>query len=477
MQKPLLVDLDGSLILTDTLYEMAVLAVKDKPWVLFLLPFWLMQGKALLKARLAAITNLNMASLPVNGQVIKYLREQHNRGRDIVLCTGTWSGLAESFAAQYPFFKTVVGTTEDCNLTGKNKARWAVETFGEKGFDYLGNEEKDVAVWKQADSAVVVGDEKLSRKASKVTAVSDRLDTPDRSLGAVILKAMRIHQWAKNALLFVPLITSHQIFVAESVLKAVIGFLAMGLCASATYLLNDMFDLEADRAHKIKRNRPMASGTLSIPQGVALGGVLLASGLILAFLVNIWFVAALLVYLLLTILYSFKLKKLQTIDVITLASLFTTRVIAGAAAIKVDLSFWLLCFSMFMFLSLAIVKRVAELIKLENERGLLEGEKVKGRGYFSVDLITLQCLGGTAGFLAVLVFALYINSSEVVKMYNRPEVLWLMCPVLGYWIMRVWMLTARNEMNEDPISFAVTDRNSWLAFLVMAIVLSVALFV
>lgn len=469
---PLLVDVDGSLIRTDTLFETLLLVLKASPWLIFMMPFWLLKSRQFLKEQLAKRSSLKVALLPYRADVISYLEDQFTtHKRKIILCTGSWHQIADDIGALYPWVDSVVATTADKNLTGKNKAQWAVNTFGERGFDYLGNEEKDLALWKVSRHALVVGSDKLAKKAAKVTVVEKKFPVAVASF-KVWLKAIRIHQWAKNALVFVPIIVAHELSV-NNFLQVTLAFFSLGLCASATYLLNDMFDLEADRQHRVKSNRPLAAGLISIPAGVLAGTLLMVSGLLVALTINVYFVASLLIYLLLTVLYSFRLKKLQTIDVIVLACLFTIRVIAGGMAIGVQPSFWLLCFSMFIFLSLALVKRVAELIRVEQFSS--DAKVLKGRGYYSADIVILQSLGGASGFLAVFVFALYINSPEVASMYHLPELLWLMCPVLGYWVMRIWMLTARNQMNEDPISFAVTDRNSWLAFLLMGGVMALAI--
>jgi 4-hydroxybenzoate polyprenyltransferase len=473
-QVPLLVDLDGSLILSDTLYETLLLVLKSSPWLVFILPFWLLQGKQVLKFQLAKRSTLNVSVLPFHEGVVDFLEREHEvNNRKIILCTGSWIEIAEDVCRLYPWMDSVVATNHDRNLTGENKAEWAVERFGKAGFDYLGNEEKDLHIWRLSRRALVVGDDRLLRQVEKVVDVEKQFLVVPVGL-KICLKAIRIHQWAKNALVFVPMIASHQLSV-NAFSQSALAFLSLSLCASATYLLNDMFDLEADRQHRVKKNRPLASGLLSIPSGILCGVFLMLAGFSLALLINDFFVLAIVVYVILTVLYSFKLKKLQTVDVIVLASLFTVRVIAGGMAIEVHLSFWLLCFSMFMFLSLALVKRVAELIRVEQDESAKGGEKIKGRGYFAADIVILQSLGGAAGFLAVFVFALYINSEDVREMYRYPEILWLMCPVLGYWIMRVWMLVARNQMNEDPISFAVTDFNSWLACGIMAVVMIAAI--
>ena len=472
---PLLVDVDGSLIRTDTLYETAILVLKSSPWLIVMFAFWLLQGKQILKQQLARRCSLNVSVLPFRDDVLAYLEQQHNNGRTIILCTGSWHRIATSLGNGFGWVDSVVATDEQRNLTGKAKAAWAIEQFGPGGYDYLGNEHKDLLIWKNARRALVVGAKTLADAAAKLTTVETHFPADKRGI-KTWLKAIRIHQWAKNALVFAPLVTAHKFTELNAVVDVFIAFFSLSLCASATYLLNDLFDLEADRQHSTKCKRPLASGLVSIPSAVLLGGVLMTASIALSFLLNGYFQLVLLAYLIITVMYSFKLKRLQTVDVIVLASLFTVRVIAGGVAIEVELSFWLLCFSMFIFLSLAMVKRVAELIRVEKERGD-KSEQILGRGYFTADIVILQSLGGASGFLSVFVFALYINSENVVQLYRHPEILWLMCPILGYWIMRIWMLTARNQMNEDPISFAVKDGNSILAASVMGVVLAVATWV
>lgn len=469
---PLLVDLDGSLLKSDSLHEMALLFISQHPWKFFLLFIWLLSGKTTLKKNLYANTSLNVQSLPYNQDAITFLDARHRQGQKIILCTATWYELAEDIATQFDFIDEVIATTDGHNLAGDRKAEEAVSRFGESGFDYLGNASVDLKVWQHARKAVVVGSDQLCSKAEKLCSVDHHIPNQKLTLKS-LLKAIRIHQWAKNALLFIPLITAHKFTEPSNVLVILVAFIAFSFCASATYLLNDMFDLESDRKHPKKRFRPLACANMSIVQGIIIGSAMLIVAFILGAMINLYFLLTLAIYTLLTVLYSFKLKSLQTIDVITLASLFTIRVIAGGAAITIGISFWLLSFSMFIFLSLAMVKRVSELVRLESEK-TSQIEKASGRGYFTSDIIILQSLGGSAGFLSVLVFALYINSPQVIELYRHPEILWLLCPVIGYWIMRIWMYTARGEMNEDPISFALTDKNSWIMALFIGVVISIA---
>jgi len=470
---PLLVDLDGSIIKTDTLFESAIQYVKRNPFRVVQLCLWTIKGKLFLKKKLSEHTTLDSDSLPYREEVLQFLQKERSTGRNLILVTGAREEIGRKINEHLELFDQVVGTSDEVNLTGNDKRDWANATYGESNYDYLGNEEKDISVWRCARNSIVIGDETLNNLAKQVSHVEHHFPTP-KANATVFLKMIRVHQWAKNALVFVPLITAQDFLSAGSVWHATLAFIALSFCASATYIINDLMDLGADRKHHTKKNRPIAAGLVSIPSSLLVSIILMTLGLGISILaLPDLFLLALVIYVALTVLYSFKFKQLQTIDVISLACLFTIRVMAGGAAINVPLSFWLLSFSMFLFLSLAIVKRVAELIHLESS---LENsdQAAKGRGYTTSDINILISLGSSAGFISVLVIALYINSNEVTALYEHPEILWLICPVLGYWIMRIWMLVARNQMNEDPIFFAVTDRNSWLAAIIIVLDLAIA---
>ena len=470
---PLLVDLDGSVLKTDTTFESLLLFFRNHP-LLFFLPFiWILRGRNVMKRELTKRTNLNIDSLPLRAEVVQYLNLQHKLNRKIILCTGSWVSTAQEISTKLGIFDHVIASDDQKNNIGKVKAQTVLSTWGAGSYDYLGNEKKDIEVWRNARNALVVGDQNLVKAAEGVAEVEKHFMVGAPRL-KTWLKAIRLHQWSKNFLLFVPLVTAHKVTQVDEILTVVAGFLCFGLISSATYLVNDLLDLQSDREHAIKKSRPLAAGDIDIKSACIASFCLLLLGFTFSFLfLNKYFVTTISIYVLLTLLYSFKFKQLQTIDVIALASLFTIRVVAGGAAIYVMLSFWLLCFSMFLFLSLAMVKRVAELVSVEKKFGS-ELKKVGGRGYFTADLVILQCLGAASGFISVLVFSLYINSQEVIQLYSHPEVLWLMVPIIGYWIMRVWMLAARGQMNEDPIVFAITDWNSWLSAFLLASVLIVA---
>ncbi|MEJ2141813.1 MAG: UbiA family prenyltransferase [Gammaproteobacteria bacterium] len=283
----------------------------------------------------------------------------------------------------------------------------------------------------------------------------------------IVLRAMRVHQWAKNSLLFVPLILSHNLFNQQMFFSTLIAFLSYSLCASAVYIINDIVDIEADKQHPTKRNRPIASGQLSVSFGWGLSVFLFVLAVIIAWFVSWPFVYVLLAYLTITSLYSFIFKRIVLIDVLLLSGLYTFRLIAGGIASGVEVSFWLLVFSLFIFLSLALVKRYSELKNIS-------AEMVKGRGYLKSDMPLLLNLGIVSGYLSVLVIGLYINDEAVIIHYSQPNWLWLVSVSVLFWISRIWLVTFRGNMNEDPVMYAIHDRDSLLvlASCILAIILA-----
>lgn len=272
------------------------------------------------------------------------------------------------------------------------------------------------------------------------------------------LKALRVHQWIKNLLVLVPLLAAHRYGEWPLLQSAMIAFLAFSLCASSVYILNDILDVADDRLHPTKRNRPFASGRLSAKAGAFVAPLLLIVAFVLAFLcLPMNFLGVLAAYYAVTLAYSVQLKRRMVFDVVALASLYTLRIVAGAAAVGVPLSFWLLALSMFMFLSLALVKRYAELFQIRAAGG---EEKARGRGYYSSDLEMIASLGAASGYMSVMVLALYINDARTEELYSNVKVIWLACPLLLTWITRMWMMTHRGFMNDDPVVFAIRDRIS-----------------
>ncbi|UPG86538.1 UbiA family prenyltransferase [Luteibacter aegosomatis] len=467
---PLCVDLDGTLIRSDLLVESALALISQHPLMIFSMLIWLMRGKAYLKKQIAIRVSLDASSLPYNEELLAWLRNERTH-RPLILCTASDMRLTAPVAQHVAIFDDVLASDGHVNLSGSRKAEALVERFGQHGFDYIGNAPVDIAVWKHARFAYVVErGTTLSSAASKVARVERRFGVPGGGMKAWA-KAIRIHQWIKNLLVFLPLIAAHRIFDVGALTNAVLGFLAFGLCASSVYLTNDLLDLPSDRKHHRKRNRPFAAGTLPVVAGPVLAFALLFAGFALAFVVSTQFTAILLCYYILTTAYSFKLKRIMMLDVVVLAMLYTSRILAGASATQTAPSFWLLAFSMFIFLSLAMVKRYTELLGLQS-RGEVTAS---GRGYDVEDIPLIQSMGSSSGYLAVLVLALYIESTASSMLYRHPHYLWMLCPLLLYWISRTWAIAHRGVMHDDPVVFAVMDNTSRILGVVAAIIIALSI--
>ncbi|MBC3807010.1 UbiA family prenyltransferase [Undibacterium seohonense] len=453
---PLVVDLDGTLIRSDMLLESAIRLVRRNPLYVFLIFLWLCQGKRQLKTQIAQRVEIPCALLPYHLEFLSYLQEQFRAHRKLVLATATDMRYAQQIAAHLGIFSDVWGTTAERNLAGEEKAKVLLQAYGEKGFDYAGNATPDLKIWQHARRAIVVNASAgLEQKARSIAEISHVFSSPKNVVKSV-LKAIRVYQWVKNLLIFVPLFVAHQWYQTTAIYFSAMAFVAFSLCASAIYLINDLLDLDSDRAHKSKRNRPIASGNLSILTAVFLVFVLLLVGLLVAQLVSNEFCLILGTYLILTSAYSFYLKRIVLMDVLLLAFLYTIRVIAGAIAIQVEPSFWLLAFSMLIFTSLALIKRCAELKSLKSQ----EKHAAHGRDYVVSDIPQLTSLGTAAGYGAVVILALYINSPDVARHYQHPKFLWLLCPLCLYWIGRMWITTGRGLMHDDPIVYAAKDKVS-----------------
>jgi 4-hydroxybenzoate polyprenyltransferase len=468
--RPLCVDLDGSVIRTDLLLECFLVLLKRNPVYVFLAALWLVRGRAVLKAEIARRVQVDPTVLPYNTELLSWLRNEHARGRRLWLCTGANEKLARAIARHLGIFAGVIASDATRNLTGRLKAECLVRSFGLREFDYCGNEWRDLAIWSCSGGAIVVshGSALGARVGNRVPLLQTFSAGGDRLRAA--LRALRPHQWAKNVLLFVPLLAAHRAMDAVAVGDAVLGFVAFCLAASSVYVLNDMLDLQADRAHARKSRRPFAAGDLPLATGFVLVPALLLTAALVAGLLSAKFLLVLMGYYILTTAYSLVLKGMIFIDAIALAGLYTLRIIAGAAAVDVPLSFWLLLFSVFLFLSLAIVKRYAELDALRR-RGQLHAA---GRDYDVNDLPMLESVGISAGYLSVLVLALYINTPATLPLYRHPQALWPLCVLLLYWITRIWMKTHRGKMHDDPVVFAMRDRVSLATGLLAALVVGVA---
>lgn len=461
---PLVVDLDGTLIRTDLLHESSLQFARAHPTQVLSLPAWLMQGKAVLKAKLAEQAQIDVTALPYHAELVAWLTEQKAAGRTLILATASDQSYAERVAAHVGLFDLVLASDGTRNLAGNNKRDALIERYGDKGFAYAGNSTTDLAVWSAAASAVVVSDSKSLIASAKELAPLERVFAHnERSAAKLWLRALRVHQWLKNLLVFVPLMAAHR-FDAHSIQLAILAFLAFGLTASSVYICNDLIDLPHDRRHRSKRKRPFAAGDLPVWKGVLVVPLLLVGAAAISTLLPWRFSVVLAAYFVLTSLYSFVLKERVIMDVTALALLYTARIVAGTTAVALSLTFWLLALSTFLFLSLALLKRYSELIAQRNA-GFLG--KAPGRGYGSDDIAMLSALGTSAGYCAVVVLALYINSPAITGMYQEQRILWLICPLLLYWISRAWIIAHRGAMHDDPVVFAAKDRTSLVLGVVM----------
>jgi 4-hydroxybenzoate polyprenyltransferase len=466
------VDLDGTLVKTDLLWESVLLLLKRQPLLALCLPLWLLKGRANFKGEIACRVTLNVSALPYNEEVVSYLRKERQNGRDLVLATASHVRYAQQVATHLDFFTGAALGTDVVNLKGAVKLQVLKERFGTKGYDYVGNSKADLPVWSHANQALAVtNSSSLLRQIRQVASVGQVFQR-QRFLFRHLIKAMRIHQWTKNILVLVPLVASHHVLDAPRLLAALVAFFSFSLCASSVYILNDCLDLDADRNHPTKRRRPLAAGDLSIPAGLATSLGCLVASFILSAVLPLAYVVVLALYFVLTSSYSLYLKRLVLVDVVVLAQLYTVRVYAGGAATDIAPSHWLLTFSLFIFFSLALMKRFTE-VKFKS---LSEDEEtgIRGRGYQTADAEHIASIGSSSGLIAVLVLALYISSKEVLALYSRPEVLWVICPMMLYWITRAWMLTYRNSMDDDPVVFALRDPKSYVVAFVIGMIVVLA---
>jgi 4-hydroxybenzoate polyprenyltransferase/phosphoserine phosphatase len=455
---PLVVDLDGTLIRTDSLYESLCKLARQRPDLLWQLPLWCVGGKARFKEQVTLHTMINPDTLPIHRELLDWLKEQRAHGRTLILCTAADRTIARAIARRLGIFDEVLSSDGTRNLSGRVKAETLVQRFGFQGFDYVGNSHHDLAVWRHARRAVVVnGSQSLTKRAVSCSTVERVFLRPPVGL-AVWTRVLRLHQWLKNLLLAVPIIAAHEVMRPDLLTPFLLAFLSFSLSASAVYICNDLLDLEDDREHPRKASRPFAAGLIPVGMGLALVPLLLAVSLTLAFYIGGPFVYWLFSYLCVTCAYSVWLKRLLLIDCLTLAMLYTLRIFAGASVADIEPSFWLLAFSCFFFLSLAFAKRYAELRLLAHTGQ----DFARGRAYRLSDAPLIQVLGITSGYAAVVVMALYLNSAAVVKLYRTPQILWAAVPLTVFWISWLWTQAHREELHEDAIVFAVTDRASLL---------------
>lgn len=474
-KRVLVVDLDGTLIKTDLLAESINFYLIKNPLRIMKLFWWMIKGRAFLKMKLAEAATINFATLPYNNEIIEYLKIEKKKGRRIVLATASNHLLAVKIEEHLNLFEEILASDEVTNLKGFAKRDLLIETYGPGNFDYIGNDSADIPVWQSAaKSHIVSSSQNLINKVNSIGNLGEIFKTKKIPKILLLLKAMRPHQWVKNILIFIPLLAANQFQNIQYVWQTVIAFIVFGIFASSVYLINDLVDVDDDRKHRHKYKRPLASGELSLFYGWISWPLLLFGGFTLAISIgglNWIFVETMILYLILTMMYSFWLKKIPILDVMILAMLYTLRIIAGAVVIELPMSLWLLSFSMFIFLSLALIKRYCEL------RAAKDSDKqsfLNGRGYHPQDLELVLSLGVSSGYLSILVLALYIQDILKSIIFTTPSVIWLSCPLLLFWISRVWLIAHRGEMHDDPIVFAIKDRISWIIIFIIILIFAFA---
>ena len=456
---PLVVDLDGTLTNVDTLHESLIRLLLSNPISFFKLAPHIRAGRSQLKSAVASVASLDPKMLPYNEVVIKLIVQAKADGRKIVLASAANQQIVDSVSEHLGFFDLALGSSATRNLSGSAKAAKLDEEFGIGNYDYVGNSKADLQVWAKSKQALIVsGSKTLATKVAKLNESSVVIDDRKTNTVGDWVKQLRIHQWSKNILLAIPLLAAFSPLSPSSLLSLGLAFLSFGLVASSVYLLNDLSDLDNDRSHHIKRARPFAAGRIPIFLGLSASVGFLILGMFLATTVGAPFLLVMAVYFAATVLYTFALKRVTLVDSLVLAFLYTLRVIAGGIATATPVSFWLLSLSVFLFMSLAWVKRYAEL-----DAGLKLGkDAAKGRGYTSQDMPIIMSLGVASGFLSILVFALYLDSKVVSINYRTPELAWLAVPMFTYLVGRVWIKAHRGEMNQDPLIYIFKDKASLL---------------
>lgn len=460
---PLCVDLDGTLINGDLLAESFAAVLRTAPLHALRALFQLRRSKAAFKHYLSRYTAIEPEYLPYNEQLLDYLKVEKACGRRLILVTASDAVLARRVADYLALFDEVIATENGRNLKGRTKANVLVERFGERGYIYAGDAECDLHVWARAAEAILVNpSRRLRAKTAALLPIRQVFEAESQRLQAFI-KAIRVYQWVKNALVFVPALTAQLLYQPQIMRSATLMFLAFCLAASGSYIINDLYDLPNDRRHPRKRRRPFASGALPLHYGAA-GPVLIAAAIVIASAISPASAGMVIVYVAITSLYSYVLKKKPLADVFTLALLYTIRIVGGAVACGIVLSNWLLAFSGFLFLALAFIKRAGELHEVSG--GTTTG---KGRGYTATDLIAVQVMGISSSFLSSLVLALYISGGIPADAYVTPQLLWAIIPAMLFWQCRLWLATARGYMHDDPIVYAARDKVSWLCFATMGV--------
>ncbi len=456
---PLCVDLDGTLVKLDTLHQALFLLLRREPACIFKIPGWIAKGKSHLKEQVMQRVSLDASTLPYNTKLLGYLRKEHAAGRTLVLATASNYRTADAVAEHLGIFSATLASNAEVNL--RHGAKLAAIQSRFPKFGYAGNDKADFPIWDAAEQVIVANPSPAAKAYIKK---ADHIFIEKRPVLKMMLKAMRCHQWLKNILIFSPMLLAHRFSDVSAVVQSTLAFFAFSFAASSIYVLNDLFDLSADQHHPRKCKRPFAAGDLAIMRGAALIPVLAFLSFGLCFFLPPLFLYTLLSYYLITTLYSWRIKQLAVADVLTLAVLYSMRIVAGSAATGTPVSAWFIEFAIFLFLSLALVKRLSELKEMEETPDADSARRE--RGYKVGDLPLLLGFGTASGYISVFVFTMYLNSDRVSQLYTTPALLWVFCPLLLYWITRIWHLAWRGKMHDDPLAFAAKDPQTYIIGLI-----------
>lgn len=462
----LCVDLDGTLVKTDLLHENIFLIIKSNPLMILPMLGWLLKGKTYFKSQINQRSQIHFESLPLNKEVLEFVRHEKESGRKVYLVSANTLHNVEGVAKVINLFDGVYCTDDSQNLKGASKAKFLTDKFGEKGFDYIGDHRCDAPVFQAANKSLLVSkrdgyDVYFRKKGISFEKIFQRNESTFKNF----FKTIRIHQWTKNSLIFLPLILAHRVMETDLLLKAVYCFFSFSFVASATYIINDLFDLPSDRVHRTKKNRPIPRGSVSIATAMGWMMALLILAGFTSTAVSMKLVKFLLIYIVVTLSYSIRLKRIVMMDVLVLAFLYTLRILIGSWVVGVPLSQWLFSFSIFLFCSLGFLKRNNELVAKSSAK---ETTNIPGRGYLINDLSIIQLFGISTGVASVLIFVLYINSDQVRLLYRINYWLWMIAPLFLYWMGRMWLIASRGHMHEDPVVFAIKDRGGYAIIFLIA---------
>lgn len=465
---PLCVDLDGTLVGTNTLFEAAIAAIKQHPANILAIIASLLKGKAAVKHAIGLNTSIDASLLPYNTTLITWLTSQRTHGRHLILATASDEAIADAVAKHLGIFDEIIASTPKHPVSAHGKYAILKHKFGNKGFAYAGNSHADLAVWQHASSAILVNtDERVTAQVRTAIPVEAEFPRTQRASIKTWLKTIRVHQWIKNLLIFTAPITAHRLFESDVFSNSLTAFISFSFLASSVYILNDLLDIPSDRLHPTKRLRPIASGAIQLSHAAVVGCVAACAGIAIAVaLLPMKFISILLTYFIVTAAYSLRLKKIPYVDILILSGLYVLRIVAGGKATGIPTSNWLFLFAAFMFVSLGIAKRVTELTRTET---------AAGRGYTAKDRNILIPIGVTTGILACGVLALYTQSATVSRLYTSPAGLVLIVPVVALWLARMWKHAIAGSLHDDPVLFAAKDKVSYAAILILAGILLLSL--